>query len=211
MPTKSKFFYSLGVTSSPFEYSDVVSTTTHKSLRGPRAGVIFFRKGLKKVTDKGEKIFYDLEAKINQAVFPALQGGPHNHAIAAIATAFKQAQTPEFVAYQKQVVANAKRLAEGLLKKGYNIATGGTEVHLVLVDLRSKGLTGAKAEKILEDVSIACNKNTVPGDKSALNPSGIRLGEFIINCGCFLMNDVICLLVANDENKCNSDFVYCSC
>lgn len=192
MQIKSKYFNYLGVTPSPFEYSDVVSTTTHKSLRGPRAGVIFFRKGLKKVTDKGEKIFYDLEAKINQAVFPALQGGPHNHAIAAIATAFKQAQTPEFVAYQKQVVANAKRLAEGLLKKGYNIATGGTEVHLVLVDLRSKGLTGAKAEKILEDVSIACNKNTVPGDKSALNPSGIRLGEFIISCGD--VNDVICWL-----------------
>lgn len=166
-----------GVTASPFEYSDVVSTTTHKSLRGPRAGVIFFRKGLKKVTDKGDKIFYDFESRVNQAVFPTLQGGPHNHAIAAIATAFKQAQTPEFVTYQRQVIANAKRLAEGLLNKGYNIATGGTDVHLVLVDLRSKGLTGAKAEKILEDVSIACNKNTVPGDKSALNPSGIRLGK----------------------------------
>lgn len=169
-----------GVTPSPFEYSDIVSTTTHKSLRGPRAGVIFFRKGLKKVTDKGERIFYDFESRINQAVFPALQGGPHNHAIAAIATAFKQAQTPEFVGYQQQIVANAQRLANGLLKKGYDIATGGTDVHLVLVDLRNKGLNGAKAEKILEDVSIACNKNTVPGDQSALNPSGIRLGELVL-------------------------------
>lgn len=165
-----------GVTQSPFEYSDIVSTTTHKSLRGPRAAVIFFRKGVRTVNAKGEKIYYDFENKINQAVFPGLQGGPHNNAIAAIATAMKQATTPEFVQYQKQVVANAKRLASSLKEKGYNIVTGGTDVHLVLVDLRSAGVTGAKAEKILEEVSIACNKNTIPGDKSAMNPSGIRLG-----------------------------------
>lgn len=165
-----------GVTPSPFEYSDVVSTTTHKSLRGPRAGVIFFRKGVRSVNAKGEKLMYDLESRINQAVFPGLQGGPHNNAIAAIATAMKQANTPEFVSYAKQIVANAKRLSEGLGKSGYKIVTGGTDVHLLLVDLRSVSLTGAKAEYILENISIACNKNTVPGDKSALNPSGIRLG-----------------------------------
>lgn len=161
---------------SPFEYADVVSTTTHKTLRGPRAGVIFYRKGVRSVKANGEKVLYDLESRINQAVFPALQGGPHNHAIAAIATAMKQAQLPEFREYQEQVLKNAQRLCSGLIGKGYKIAAGGTDVHLVLVDLRPAGITGARAEYILEEISIACNKNTVPGDKSALNPSGIRLG-----------------------------------
>ncbi|XP_051176031.1 serine hydroxymethyltransferase isoform X1 [Leptopilina boulardi] len=161
---------------SPFEYSDVVSTTTHKTLRGPRAGVIFYRKGVRSIGKNGEKIMYDLESKINQAVFPGLQGGPHNHAIAGIATAMKQAKTPEFKEYQKQIIANSKRLCSELQKRGYKITTDGTEVHMILVDLRSTGISGAKGEKILEEISIACNKNTVPGDKSALNPSGIRLG-----------------------------------
>lgn len=165
-----------GIIPSPFEYSDIVSTTTHKTLRGPRAGIIFFRKGVRSVNQAGQKVMYDLENKINQAVFPGLQGGPHNNAIAAIATAFRQTMTPEFKKYQEQVVANARRLSEGLQKCGYTIVTGGTDVHLVLVDLRSAGITGARAEKILEEITIACNKNTVPGDKSALNPSGIRLG-----------------------------------
>lgn len=165
-----------GIIPSPFEFADVVSTTTHKTLRGPRAGVIFFRKGVRSVKPNGDKVLYDLEARINQAVFPALQGGPHNHAIAAIATAMQQAQLPEFREYQVQVVKNAQRLCKGLVEKGYVIATGGTDVHLVLVDLRKNGITGARAEYILEEISIACNKNTVPGDKSALNPSGIRLG-----------------------------------
>lgn len=119
---------------------------------------------------------YDIESKINQAVFPGLQGGPHNHAIAGIATTMKQTKSPEFLVYQKQVVANARRLCTGLQERGYKISTGGTDVHMLLVDLRPKGITGSKAEKLLEDVSIACNKNTVPGDKSALNASGIRLG-----------------------------------
>jgi glycine hydroxymethyltransferase len=165
-----------GIIPSPFEYSDIVSTTTHKTLRGPRAAIIFFRKGVRSVNQAGQKVMYDMENKINQAVFPGLQGGPHNNAIAAIATAFRQAMTPEFKQYQEQVVANARRLCEGLQKCGYKIVTGGTDVHLVLVDLRSAGITGARGEKILEDITIACNKNTVPGDKSALNPSGIRLG-----------------------------------
>ena len=165
-----------GIIPSPFEYSDVVSTTTHKTLRGPRAGVIFFRRGVRSLDKNGEKIMYDIEAKLNQAVFPCLQGGPHNHAIAGIATAMKQAKTPEFIDYQRQVVANAKRLCSGLQKHGYKISTDGTDVHMLLVDLRNTGITGSKAERILEDISIACNKNTVPGDKSAFNPSGIRLG-----------------------------------
>lgn len=165
-----------GVIPSPFEYADVVSTTTHKTLRGPRAGVIFFRKGVRTVKPNGDKVMYDLESRVNQAVFPGLQGGPHNHAIAGIATCMLQAQSPEFRAYQEQVIKNARALCNGLLEKGYSVATGGTDVHLVLVDLRPVGITGARAEYILEEISIACNKNTVPGDKSALNPSGIRLG-----------------------------------
>ncbi|KXJ69944.1 serine hydroxymethyltransferase isoform X1 [Aedes albopictus] len=165
-----------GVIPSPFEFADVVSTTTHKSLRGPRAGVIFFRKGVRSVKPNGDKVMYDLEAKINQAVFPGIQGGPHNHAIAGIATCMLQARTPEFKDYQVQIIRNAQALCKGLLERGYSISTGGTDVHLVLVDLRPAGITGARAEYVLEEISIACNKNTVPGDKSALNPSGIRLG-----------------------------------
>ncbi|EDV32576.1 uncharacterized protein Dana_GF22069, isoform B [Drosophila ananassae] len=165
-----------GLIPSPFEYADIVTTTTHKTLRGPRAGVIFFRKGVRSTKANGDVINYDLEERINQAVFPSLQGGPHNNAVAGIATAFKQAKSPEFKAYQTQVLKNAKTLCDGLIAKGYQVATGGTDVHLVLVDVRKAGLTGAKAEYILEEVGIACNKNTVPGDKSALNPSGIRLG-----------------------------------
>lgn len=192
---------SAGVTPSPFEYSDIVTTTTHKSLRGPRAGVIFFRKGVRSCNAKGEPILYDFETKINQAVFPGLQGGPHNNTIAAIATAMKQAKTAEFVEYQKQIVANARRLSKGLQEKGYKVATGGTDVHMLLVDLRNVGVTGAKAEFILEEISIACNKNTVPGDKSALNPSGIRLGILFfrgLHCLTLFVLQVLQLLQLED-------------
>lgn len=161
-----------GVAPSPFPYCDIVTTTTHKTLRGPRAGVIFFRRGPTSVPG----VSYDFENRINQAVFPGLQGGPHNHAIAAIAIAMKHAKTEDFKTYQQQVVKNAQELCRGLQEHGYKIVTDGTDNHLILVDLRSVGLTGSKGEKILEDIGIACNKNTVPGDKSALNPSGIRLG-----------------------------------
>ncbi|KAG7210644.1 hypothetical protein KM043_012158 [Ampulex compressa] len=194
---------------SPFEYSDVVSTTTHKTLRGPRAGVIFYRKGVRSIGKDGQKIMYDIENKINQAVFPGLQGGPHNHAIAGIATTMKQVKSPEFIAYQEQIVANAKRLCTGLQKHGYKISTDGTDVHLILIDLRPVALTGSKAERILEDISIACNKNTVPGDKSALNPSGIRLGTPALTTRGFLETDIDCvvnfihrgLLLAKEASK----------
>jgi len=158
-----------GVVPSPFDYCDVVTSTVHKTLRGPRAGIIFFRKN-----NKG----LDVETKINMAVFPGLQGGPHNHAIAGIATAMKQAATPEFKLYQQQVVANAKALAAGLIKLGYVIVTGGTDCHIVHVNLKKSpgALSGGKGEFILEEVGISCNKNTVPGDQSALNPSGVRFG-----------------------------------
>ena len=128
----------------------------------------------------GVEIKYDLENRINMAVFPGLQGGPHNHAVAVggIAVAMKTATTEEFKQYQVHVVTNARAVSAGLIKLGYKVVTGGTDIHLVLVDMRKSpgSLSGAKAEFILEAVSISCNKNTVPGDKSALNPSGIRLG-----------------------------------
>lgn len=179
-----------GVTPSPFAYADVVSTTTHKTLRGPRAGVIFYRKGVRSVKPNGEKVMYDLERRINDAVFPGLQGGPHDHAIAGIATAFHQAKTPEFAAYQKQVVKNAQRLSDKLIEKGYKVVTGGTDIHLILVDLKPVDISGARAEFILEEISIACNKNTAPGDKSALNPSGIRLGTPALTTRGFTETDI---------------------
>uniref|UniRef100_A0A7S2HP89 Serine hydroxymethyltransferase n=1 Tax=Helicotheca tamesis TaxID=374047 RepID=A0A7S2HP89_9STRA len=160
-----------------FPYSDVVTTTTHKSLRGPRGAMIFYRKGQRGTTKKGEPIMYDLEDKINFSVFPGLQGGPHNHTIGALATALKQANTSEFVEYQKQVLKNSARLAEELTKLGYTLVSGGTDNHLVLVDLKkSRDIDGARVERILELACIATNKNTVPGDKSALMPGGIRMG-----------------------------------
>jgi len=160
-----------------FPYSDVVTTTTHKSLRGPRGAMIFYRKGQKGTDKKGNPIMYNLEDKINFAVFPGLQGGPHNHTIGALATCLKQANTPEFVEYQKQVLKNASRLAYELNKLGYQMVSGGTDNHLVLIDVKaSKGVDGARVERILELACIACNKNTVPGDTSALMPGGIRMG-----------------------------------
>ncbi|XP_051988371.1 serine hydroxymethyltransferase, cytosolic-like isoform X1 [Xyrauchen texanus] len=166
-----------GVVPSPFEHCDVVSTTTHKTLRGCRAGVIFFRKGVRSVDAKGKETLYNLESLINQAVFPGLQGGPHNHAIAGVAVALKQALTPEFKTYQMQVLANCRALAATLMEKGYKVVTGGSDNHLILVDLRPNGTDGGRAEKVLEACAIACNKNTCPGDKSALRPSGLRLGS----------------------------------
>lgn len=154
-----------GEQASPFDYCDVVTTTTHKSLRGPRAGMIFFRKD-----DRG------FETKINQAVFPALQGGPHEHQIAGVATQLKEVMTPEFKLYAQQVKKNAVALSNRLTKLGYSIASGGTENHLVLWDLKPQGLTGSKYEKVCDAVSITLNKNCVPGDVSAVTPGGVRIG-----------------------------------
>lgn len=165
-----------GVIPSPFEYADVVSTTTHKTLRGPRAGMVFYRKGVKGQDKKGNEIKYDLQSKIDFAVFPSLQGGPHQHQIAAIAVALKQAQSSEFKEYQLQVMRNAKSMAEALTTKGYNLVSGGTDNHLVLVDLRPHNMDGARAERVCELCNITVNKNTCPGDKSALVPGGLRLG-----------------------------------
>lgn len=167
---------SAGVTQSPFPYSDIVTTTTHKSLRGPRGAMIFFRKGVRKVTKKGKEVLYDLEKKINFSVFPAHQGGPHNHTISALAVALKQTQSPEYKEYQKLVVENAAHFASSLQSKGFDLVSGGTDTHLILIDLRSKKIDGARLEAVLERANIAANKNTIPGDKSALFPSGLRVG-----------------------------------
>lgn len=166
-----------GVIPSPFEHADVVTTTTHKSLRGPRGAMIFFRKGVRSVNAKtGKEVLYDLEDPINFSVFPGHQGGPHNHTITALAVALKQANTPDFKAYQKQVVDNAKALENKFKADGHTLVSGGTDSHMVLLDLRPFSLDGARVEVVLELMNIACNKNAIPGDKSALTPCGIRIG-----------------------------------
>jgi len=169
------------VLSSPFEHADVVTTTTHKSLRGPRAGMIFFRRGPKPAAriTKGEpdNAQYDFEDKINFAVFPSLQGGPHNHQIGALAVALKYAASPEFKVYQQQVVANCRALAARLMSHGYKIVTDGTDNHLVLWDLRPSGLTGSKVQVACDACHITLNKNAVVGDQSAMNPGGVRIGS----------------------------------
>merc|ERR1712054_425133 len=152
---------------SPFEHCDVVTTTTHKSLRGPRAGMIFF---------KYSDAIPDIKERIDMAVFPGLQGGPHNHQIGALAAQLLEVNTPEFVEYSKQVCANAKALASALKAKGHKLASDCTDNHLVLWDLRPHGLTGGKVEKVCDAVSISLNRNCVHGDSSALAPGGCRIG-----------------------------------
>merc|ERR1711934_750244 len=153
---------------SPFEHCDVVTTTTHKSLRGPRAGMIFF-----KYQDK----IPDIKERIDMAVFPGLQGGPHNHQIGGLAAQLKEVNSPDFVQYSKDVITNCQALGAFLQSKGHKIATDGTDNHLVLWDLRPHGLTGGKAEKVCEAASISLNRNTVHGDVSALSPGGVRIGS----------------------------------
>ncbi|XVF59143.1 hypothetical protein PTKIN_Ptkin07bG0252000 [Pterospermum kingtungense] len=167
-----------GVIPSPFEFTDVVTTTTHKSLCGPRGAMIFFRKGVKEINKQGKEVLYDYEDKINQAVFSRLQGGLHNHTITGLAVALKQATTPEYKAYQEQVLSNCSKFAQTLAANRYEVVSGGTENHLVLVNLKNKGIDGFRVEKVLEAVHIAANKNTVPGDVSAIVPGGIRMEYF---------------------------------
>ncbi|XP_068760774.1 serine hydroxymethyltransferase-like [Montipora capricornis] len=160
----------------PFEHADIVTTTTHKSLRGPRSGVIFYRKGIKGYKKNGDPIKYDYASKIDFALFPGLQGGPHNNAIAALCVALKQASSPEFKAYAQQILDNCQAMAKVFLDRGYTLVSGGSDNHLVLMDLRPMGIGGALGEKVLEEVAITVNKNTCPGDKSALRPGGLRIG-----------------------------------
>ncbi|MBU3556805.1 serine hydroxymethyltransferase [Polynucleobacter sp. Ross1-W9] len=153
-----------GVYPNPVPHADIVTSTTHKSLRGPRGGIILMKA--------------EHEKAINSAVFPGLQGGPLMHVIAGKAAAFKEAQEPSFIDYQKQVVANAKALAETLIARGLRIVSGGTDSHVMLVDLRAKKMTGKEAERVLGEAHITCNKNGIPNDpEKPMVTSGIRLGS----------------------------------
>jgi len=156
---------------SPFEYCDIVTTTTHKTLRGPRGAIVYFRIGA-----KNEEEQYDFESRINFAIFPGLQGGPHNNVVAAIATTLKQASTDEFKAYAKQIKVNASVLAQAMINKGYHIVTNGTDNHLFLWDLKPLQITGSKMEALYEMVNISVNKNTCYGDENAIAPRGLRVG-----------------------------------
>lgn len=183
---------------SPFEYADIVTTTTHKSLRGPRGAMIFFRKGVRRQNPKTKQDeMYNLENPINSSVFPGHQGGPHNHTITALAVALKQAQSPDFRAYQTQVLANAKAFAKRLSEEkgkgglGYKLVSGGTDNHLVLADLKPQGIDGSRVERVLELVGVAANKNTVPGDRSALVPGGLRMGTPAMTTRGFTENDFV--------------------
>lgn len=167
---------------SPFDYCDIVTSTTHKSLRGPRGGIIFYRKGSKprkrglllNQGDGSDK--YDFEEKINFAVFPALQGGPHNNHIAALAIALKQVASPEYKAYMQQVKRNAQALAAALLRRNCRLVTGGTDNHMILWDLRNLGLTGKNFEKVCELCHITLNKVMVFDDNGSITPGGVRIG-----------------------------------
>ncbi len=152
-----------GVLESPVPYFDVVMSTTHKSLRGPRGAIVMCKEKYAKAIDR--------------AIFPGLQGGPHEHIIAGKAIAFKEALKPEFKTYAKQVKKNAHHLAEKLIEKGFKLISDGTDTHLILIDLTNKGVTGAEAQNALDEVGITLNKNTIPEDpRSPFDPSGIRLG-----------------------------------
>lgn len=154
-----------GLHESPIPYAHVTTTTTHKTLRGPRGGMIL-----------SSKEFAE-EVKLNKSIFPGIQGGPLMHVIAAKAVCFKEALDPSFKEYAKNVVENAQALANGFIKRGFNIVSGGTDNHLMLIDLQNKGVTGKETEKLLDAANITCNKNTIPNDpQSPFVTSGIRLG-----------------------------------
>jgi glycine hydroxymethyltransferase len=159
----------------PFEYADIVTTTTHKSLRGPRSGMIYYKK--------------QFETKINSAIFPGLQGGPHENQIAAVATQLKEVMTPQFKNYIIQVKKNAKHLAKCLMEYNYNLVSNGTDNHLILWDLRETGISGNKMEKLCDMCDITVNKNTIYGDLSAFNPGGIRIGTCALTSRSMLEED----------------------
>ena len=152
-----------GLHPSPVPYADIVTTTTHKTLRGPRGGMILCREELAKAIDK--------------AIFPGIQGGPLMHVIAAKAMAFKEALSPQFKTYQRQIICNAQVLAHELTGRGFRLVSGGTDNHLMLVDLRPKNITGKEAERLLDEAGVTVNKNAIPNDpESPFVTSGIRIG-----------------------------------
>ena len=168
-----------GLHPSPIPYAHVTTTTTHKTLRGPRGGMIMAGQ---EAADK---------FNFNKAIFPGIQGGPLMHVIAAKAVCFKEALQPEFKEYQKNVAANAQALCKGLQERGIQIVSGGTDNHLMLVDLTAYGLTGKETEKLLDSVNITCNKNTIPNDpKSPFVTSGIRIGTPAVTSRGFNTEDM---------------------
>ena len=174
-----------GLHISPVPYCDIVTTTTHKTLRGPRGGMILCKEEYAKAVDK--------------AVFPGIQGGPLMHVIAAKAVALKEALSPEFKEYQKQIVKNCAVLADELMKKGFRLVSGGTDNHLMLVDVRSRDLTGKEAEHMLDEIGITCNKNAIPFDPMPPNTtSGIRIGTAALSSRGFKEYDMLRLAEAID-------------
>ena len=183
-----------GLHPNPVEYADIVTTTTHKTLRGPRGGMILCKEKYAKAIDK--------------AIFPGIQGGPLMHVIAAKAVAFGEALQPEFKVYAQQVIDNAKALAAALQDKGLTIVSGGTDTHVMLVDVRNTGLTGKEAEHLLDEVGITCNKNTIPFDPaSPFVTSGIRLGTPALTTRGLQVKDmeeiadIIAAVLKNPEDK----------
>lgn len=183
-----------GLHPNPVEYADIVTTTTHKTLRGPRGGMILCKEKYAKAIDK--------------AIFPGIQGGPLMHVIAAKAVAFGEALQPEFKVYAQQVIDNAKALAAALQEKGLTIVSGGTDTHVMLVDVRNTGLTGKEAEHLLDEVGITCNKNTIPFDPaSPFVTSGIRLGTPALTTRGLQVKDmeeiadIIAVVLKNPEDK----------
>ena len=185
-----------GLHPSPIPYAHVTTTTTHKTLRGPRGGMILSSEEIAK------------KFNFNKAIFPGIQGGPLMHVIAAKAVCFKEALQPEYKEYQKQIVKNCKALADGLLKRGIHLVSGGTDNHLMLVDLRGTGITGKAMEKLLDEAHITCNKNAIPNDpESPFVTSGVRLGTAAVTSRGMNEEDMdqiaeaIALMVKGKENK----------
>lgn len=201
-----------GLLSSPFEHCHVVTTTTHKTLRGPRGGLIMMGKDFENTyghkTPKGETKM--MSQVLDGAVFPGIQGGPLEHVIAAKAVAFGEALDPKFAVYAKQVVSNAQALAKSMIDRGFEIVSGGTDNHLMLVDLRNKNVNGKETEKALVQADITCNKNMVPfDDKSAFTTSGIRLGTAAVTTRGLKENDMdtIAELISNVVDNIKDDNV----
>ncbi|MCL5743752.1 MAG: serine hydroxymethyltransferase [Acidobacteria bacterium] len=183
-----------GLHPNPCQYADIVTSTTHKTLRGPRSGLILARA--------------QYGAAIDKTVFPGIQGGPLVHVVAAKAVCFLEAMQPEFIEYQKRVVANAKALARGLMDAGFRVVSGGTDTHLMLVDVFSKGVRGKEAEAALDRARITVNKNAIPFDTNPpLNPSGIRLGSPAVTTRGFRETEMceVAGLIAEVLNNINSE------
>ena len=185
-----------GLHPSPIPYAHVTTTTTHKTLRGPRGGMILCNNEIAK------------KFNFNKAIFPGIQGGPLMHVIAAKAVCFQEALQPEFRTYQEQVVKNCAALCQGLIKRGVNIVSGGTDNHLMLVDLRGTGITGKEMEHLLDDANITCNKNAIPNDpESTFVTSGVRLGTAAITSRGLKEDDMdqiaeaISLMIQSPDNK----------